>query len=106
MEKDEKAGIERHDQLVHWRCPRLGGEVTFRYCRKVAGGKPCDRILACWENTFDVAAFLERYYDLDELAATWSEPKPDKVVQLAELVKRATKKGNESNRSSGSQPAK
>jgi len=91
-DKTNQASIEQHDHLVHWRCPQLGGEVPFRYCRKVAGGLPCPRIVGCWKTVFDIEAFLERHYDLDELEALWNRPRPDKIVQLAEFVARAPKK--------------
>ena len=85
-----EASIEQYDHLVHWRCPQLGGEVTFRYCRKVNDGVPCAHLIKCWKSILDVTAFVEQYYDRDEIAARWSRSRPDKMVQLANLVGRAT----------------
>ena len=42
------------ERLVR-RCPRLGGEVAFGYC-KVCGGEktPCFKVFDCWWERFDV----------------------------------------------------
>jgi hypothetical protein len=90
MDKDNMSGIEQHDERMHWRCPMLGGEVTFRYCRRLVEGMPCARIVRCWKPIFDIQDFLDSHYDRDELAAIWNRPRPDKVVQLSELIARAT----------------
>ena len=82
--------MEQYDSLVHWRCRQLGGEVTFRYCRRLLEGLPCSRVVACWHSEFDVGAFLQSHYDPDQLKAAWNQPAPEKLVQLSELVKRAT----------------
>ena len=42
------------------RCPKLGGEVTFAYCRVLADGLPCSRALVCFERKFPVAEFFAR----------------------------------------------
>lgn len=83
--------IEEHDDRIVGRCPMLGGEVPFRYCRKMQGGRPCSRVVGCWKTLFDIQKFLRTHYDLDELDALWNQPRPDKVSQLADLIKQAKK---------------
>ena len=91
---DPQAGaIEQHDDRIHWRCRQLGGEVTFRYCRKLADGLPCTHVVSCWQTVFDVRAFLEDHYDVAQLAAAWNRPRPDKTVHLADLIARARGNG-------------
>jgi len=85
----EEHPIESYDALVHWRCPQLGGEAPFRYCRKVNEGLPCARLFSCWQTVFDVKAFVERHYDAAEIAAAWGRPRPDKMAQLADLIAHA-----------------
>lgn len=92
MSEPEKTSIEQHDEQVHWRCRQLGGEVTFRYCRKLTDGLPCPRVVSCWHTVFDVGAFLERHYDPEQLTAAWNQPHPDKLVQLSDLIARAARK--------------
>lgn len=41
-------------------CPRLGGTVTLGYCLAPAQEAPCDRILDCWWEVFDIQRFLEQ----------------------------------------------
>jgi len=43
------------------RCPRLGGPVSFEYCRTNGDEMlPCWKIFDCWWERFDVAAFLKK----------------------------------------------
>ncbi len=91
MNEQDKSSLAQHDHEMHWRCPQLGGEVPFRYCRTVNAGRPCARTVPCWHTIFDVRTFLARHYDLDEIQAS-ERPRPDKIVQLAELVHRTAEK--------------
>jgi len=86
---DSKPDIENHDKEIHWHCPRLGGEVPFRYCRTTNEGMPCARIEVCWETLPDVRTFLEKHYNLEELQALWSKPPKDKIVSLFDLIQKA-----------------
>jgi hypothetical protein len=49
--------LKEHDQDVLPRCPRLGHELTFGYCRQESRGKPCRLILDCWWERFDAQQF-------------------------------------------------
>jgi len=59
--------VTQYDGKSLWRCPQLGGPVTFEYCRKMNGGLPCVRLTPCWGETFDVQTFLTAHYDEDQL---------------------------------------
>ena len=59
--------ITQNDGKSLWRCPQLGGPVTFEYCRKMNGDLPCVRLVLCWGETFDVQGFLTAHYDGDQL---------------------------------------
>ncbi len=89
MNEQDKSVIEQYDNEVHWRCPQLGGEVPFRYCRKLNEGLPCQRLIACWHTVFDARAFLEQHYDPEQLSALGNRPRPEKVAQLVDLIQRA-----------------
>jgi hypothetical protein len=76
------------------RCPRLGHELTFSYCRKESGYLPCSRIVHCWSSVFDIEALLRK----DLLPDLWqkfvnSEPK-DKVINIIELIAAAKAKSH------------
>jgi hypothetical protein len=60
--------LSDHDQDVLPRCPRLGHELTFGYCRRETGGKPCRLILDCWWERFDVRSFLQAHLPEEAMA--------------------------------------
>ncbi|NOY82902.1 MAG: hypothetical protein GXP31_18040 [Kiritimatiellaeota bacterium] len=71
------------------RCPRLGHEVRFRYCRTQEGDRICPHILDCWWESFDVAGFLRPHLAAQE----WERlvvrrPRP-KVAGILELIQKA-----------------
>ena len=84
--------LNDHDQDVLPRCPRLGHELTFGYCRRETGGKPCRLILDCWWERFDVRSFLQAHL-LEEAMAQVERasvaPPPSKVLSLVEMIQQA-----------------
>ena len=74
------------------RCPRLGGPVSFQYCRDSAGETlPCWKIFECWWETFDITAYMKAYLpeeDFNRLVN--STPKP-KILSIIELIDQAKK---------------
>lgn len=84
--------LEEHDQDLLPRCRRLGHEITFGYCRRESGGKPCRLILDCWWETFDVRSFLrahlpeETMSQLEEARTVGPAPK---VASLLDLIRQA-----------------
>ena len=80
------------------RCPRLGGDVSFAYCRQ--GGEnnlPCFKIFDCWWERFDVVAHLRENLPpevFDKIAAR--RPPPDKVTSLVDLIRQAQERTQKS----------
>jgi len=89
---DRKHHIEEFDSRKHYRCPMLGGEVPFRYCRTVDEGNPCRRIETCWDGLMDIHGFLRTHYDLDELRENWDRPRKQKIVSILEILQNVQKK--------------
>jgi hypothetical protein len=56
------------DHLMFYRCPKLGGEVPFKYCRTVKDGLFCERIILCWETMCDIVGFLQKHFDKETMA--------------------------------------
>ena len=84
--------LNEHDQDVHPRCPRLGHELTFGYCRQETHGKPCRLILSCWWERFDVRSFLQANLPEEAMAQVEranTAPPPSKVLSLLEMVQQA-----------------
>jgi hypothetical protein len=81
--------LNDHDQDVLPRCPRLGHELTFGYCRQESGRKPCRLILDCWWEQFDVRAFLQAHLPEEAMAQVeraGAAPPPSKVLSLLEMI--------------------
>lgn len=70
------------------RCPMLGHDVHFSYCRGPGRNLPCRRILDCWFELFDVRTFVRSHYSEEQIAETL-RPRQEKVVTLVELIRRA-----------------
>ena len=70
------------------RCPSLGHLVTFKYCRAPGSELPCRKILDCWHERIDIAAYLKEILTPEEIDIITSPPKP-KIIQLLELVQNA-----------------
>ena len=91
--------LNEHDQDVLPRCPRLGQEITFGYCRRETAGKPCRLILDCWWERFDVRSFLQAHLPEEGMAQVERAgvaPPPSKVLSLVDLIQRAKQRiGND-----------
>jgi hypothetical protein len=84
--------LDEHDEDVLPRCPRLGHELSFRYCRQETRGKPCRLILDCWWERFDVRAFLQANLQAETMiqveSASAASP-PSKMLSLVEIIQQA-----------------
>ena len=72
------------------RCPRLGHEVPFRYCRMQEADRLCPQVLNCWWECFAVEDFLRSCYpqeDVDALLHPSSRPKVSTILELIEEAK-------------------
>ncbi|MGV8074390.1 MAG: hypothetical protein AB2L11_07540 [Syntrophobacteraceae bacterium] len=71
------------------RCPRLGGEVTFAYCRQEGGELPCARIVSCWQAFFDVEAYFKERLTPQQWEDCFGGGPKDKISALLELIEEA-----------------
>ena len=77
------------------RCPRLGHQIYFSYCRMENQGLPCFKVLECWSGHFLVEDYLRKELTPDEWLQI-SERKPkSKVLSLVELIEQAKKRKKE-----------
>jgi hypothetical protein len=56
---------EKYDQ-EKIRCPRIGGEVIFKYCR-TCGDPFCHIIINCWAPRIDIGSFLAENYTPEQI---------------------------------------
>ncbi len=74
------------------RCPRLGGPVTFHYCRNCPDtGGFCPKTADCWWEYFDIAAYMKQYLSEDELKALTEKKFKPRVTSLLEMIQEAIK---------------
>src|SRR4030043_48989 len=82
--------IEAHDALII-RCPQLGGEVPFHYCRTVNEDLPCRRILVCWEFRIEISKFLNEHYSFKQIERAFAPPTKTRIETILELIEKAKK---------------
>lgn len=81
--------VDGKDSLEQ-RCPRLGGPVSFKYCRTTGeGGMPCFKIMDCWWETFDIRTYLENSLSEAEFKSILEAKPPDKIASILDLVEQA-----------------
>lgn len=73
------------------RCPRLGHQIEFSYCRFENRGLPCFKVLDCWYTHFQVADFLKEELSSEEWDKTFNRPPMPKLTSLVELIEQAKK---------------
>lgn len=78
------------DYLI--RCPRLGHQVPFSYCRSENMGLPCFKILDCWFEHFPVEEYLRQELTQEEWERAFHRPVIPKVRSLMELIEQAKKR--------------
>ncbi len=87
--------IEQYDDKTI-RCPRVGGEVNFRFCRFENNMLPCRFIAGCWQGQMDIEALLQEHYSEEELDRIFAPPKP-KIESLVGLIEKVRKEQREDN---------
>ncbi|MFP3928384.1 MAG: hypothetical protein ACLFUP_05725 [Desulfobacteraceae bacterium] len=74
------------------RCPRLGHQVSFSYCRRERGELPCFKILDCWHEHFDVEGHLRGELNQEQWERAFSRPGKTKIMSLLDLIEEAKRK--------------
>ena len=81
--------MDTYDHLQR-RCPRLGSDVTFQYCRESSGSHlPCFKIADCWWERFDIMAYLHTILSEEDVSTLMTTRPKDKVLTLVELIAQA-----------------
>lgn len=77
--------------MLERRCPRLGSVVHFGYCRRIEGEdeKPCSKVLDCWWERFDVAAYLRQNLSVETFDRLTHSAPPNKMADLLTLIEQA-----------------
>jgi hypothetical protein len=72
------------DYLI--RCPRLGHQITFSYCRRENYGLPCFRTVDCWYPHFLVEDYLRKELTPEEWDKAFTRSDKTKTASLVELI--------------------
>ncbi len=73
------------------RCPKLGGPVTFSYCRVESTGRPCSRAINCWSAYFDAEGLFRSHMSPEQFAQCFFSPPKSKMSTILELIEQAKK---------------
>ncbi len=86
---------DSHPNSPDWgreiRCPRLGGQITFEYCRLENQGQPCARALTCWNFYFNVEDYFRSRMGPEQFELCFNAPIKPKMISLLELIEKARK---------------
>ena len=77
------------------RCPRLGHQITFSYCRSENYGLPCFKTLDCWYNHFSVEEFMRMELTPEQWEKGFGRPPKPKIISLVEMIEEAKRKTKE-----------
>lgn len=70
------------------RCPKLGHEVTFGYCRQEGGATPCQRIISCWGGRLRMDIQAQQNFGSELWRRLDSLKMKDRLSTLLELVQK------------------
>ena len=77
------------------RCPRLGHQITFSYCRTERGELPCFKTLDCWYQHFDVEGFFRQTMTEEDWERAFSKSGKTKMMSLLDLIEEAKRRTEE-----------
>jgi hypothetical protein len=82
--------LNQYDRLVR-RCPMLGNEVPFSYCRQPGQEMPCRKLADCWWEALDIQAFIAEHFN-EEVQNALGQPSKPKMLSILEIIEQARKK--------------
>ncbi len=85
--------IDEHDQRMK-RCPMLGHDLAFSYCRQPGRELPCGKIYDCWWEKLDITGFMEANYSPETISEVL-KPRPTKVLSLLDIIEATRKQAGE-----------
>ncbi|MEW6238363.1 MAG: hypothetical protein AB1656_23510 [Candidatus Omnitrophota bacterium] len=87
MPEKERPTLTEYDALEIWRCPQLGGPVTFEYCRRMNARLPCHQLMRCWEKRMDIQTYLNENFSRKEIGHAFSSPPPSRMGTIFDVLK-------------------
>ena len=89
--------IEESEKQLTRRCPRLGGPVSFRYCKTGEKDRQaCWKIIDCWWETFDVVQYLQDTLPPEQLQRILYPKPPSKLAGILLSAEKARRRSTKS----------
>ncbi len=90
--RDMKRTITPPGDGFEIRCPRLGQQIGFSYCRRENRGLPCFKTIDCWHLYFRVEDLLRKELTPEEWVQAFETPPKPKMISLVEMIEQAKKR--------------
>jgi len=81
--------IEQYDS-EQIRCPRLGGDVIFQFCR-TCDPPFCHRIIVCWAGRIDIGTYLAENFSAEQIYAGLGKKPDNKLAQILKAAEKSKK---------------
>ncbi len=95
MSKPGKRITPPSEKELDVRCPRLGHQVPFSYCRIESEGFPCLKIIDCWYPYFAVEDYLRQELGEENIKKILNHPhQSDKISSLLKMINQAKNTSN------------
>jgi len=99
MAEINRPTLTQYDSMPIWRCPPLGGPVTFEYCRRMNTGLPCRRVFECWGGRVNLEEYLQRNFTPEELQSVFAQPAPTRLETMFSVLAEVEKRKKEQEKS-------
>jgi hypothetical protein len=87
--------MEKGEKYLQRRCPRLGGPVSFHYCKTCESQQQaCWKIIDCWWEVFDVVRYLQDTLPPEQFNCLVAKKPKSKVTSLIDNIEHARKRLN------------
>ncbi|MBZ0256804.1 hypothetical protein K8I31_12130 [bacterium] len=83
---DNKETLTIHDEREMWRCPQLGGPVTFDYCRRMNKKLPCYNLFRCWGEKLDLQTWLTENFTQEEIQQAMEKPANMRIQSIFDVI--------------------
>ncbi|MDP8245591.1 MAG: hypothetical protein P9L94_16020 [Candidatus Hinthialibacter antarcticus] len=83
---NDKPTLKQHDECSMWRCPQLGGSVTFEYCRRMNKTLPCFNLFRCWGNELDLQTWLTENFSQEEIQQAMTKPANIRIDSIFDVL--------------------
>ncbi|KMY68730.1 hypothetical protein AAU61_03720 [Desulfocarbo indianensis] len=74
---------------VEARCPRMGHQINFGYCRAMDQGLPCSKAIDCFYYSFPVEAYFRRVLKEETFARIFLSQGPGRYESFLKTLSEA-----------------